>query len=495
MSDFRIGGLASGMDIDSMVNQLMDAERIPLDKKIQEKEILKWQQEDYREINNALINFRDTAFDMKLQGTYNVKNAASSDTNIAEATANSSAAAGIYEISVSQLAKSAFKTSESQIDSYTSGDTLVNQFSSVTWDGDKTGAIHINGQEIAFDASSDSIYNIVSSINEHKEETGVLASYDSSNNRFFLTTTSTGSDVEIDFTGTDTNGLNLLGNNALKIDTTTITGQDAVFTLNGADFTLSENTFNINGLDYTLNGVGDASINVTNDTSEVFTKITGFVESYNELLESINSKLQEERHRDFPPLTDAQKKEMSDNEIELWEEKARSGLLRNDNYLNRIHSNLRNVMSGIVENLNGDYNSLYSIGISTQSYHENGKLHIDESKLQTALNENSDDVIELFTNSSETSTESGIACQLYDIVDNGINSLTDKAGRETSFNLVDNSYIGKLIDNLNDEINDWEDRLIKTEDRYWSKFSAMESALNQMYSQSDWLSQQFNSGM
>lgn len=499
MSNLRIGGLASGMDLDSIVKDLMKAERIPLDKLKQDKQLLEWKQEDYREINKALFDFRDEVFDLKLQSTFNVKNATSSDENVVEVSAGANANSGVYEIAVQQLAKGAYKTSSSEIDGYTSGQSLEQQFSSVTWDGDKTGKIVINGETISFDATSDSIYEIVSKINELEDQTGVRASYDADINRFFLSTTSTGAGAKIDFTGSDTNGLKLLGNDALKIDTSTVTGQDAIFKLNGADFQMSENNFTINGITYDLKGINDSdgdgipavTIAVSNDTDAVLEKIKGFIDSYNETIDKIYSKLQEERYRDYLPLTEEQKEEMSEKQIELWEEKARSGLLRNDRILNGIISDMRMTMAGIVENISGKYDSLDEIGISTQNWHENGKLYIDEDKLKAALNDDPEGIKSLFTNSSEVDSEKGIAMRLYDVVVEGTELLTDKAGSESSFSLIDNSYIGKRLRDLSDEIEDWEERLIEIEDRYWREFTAMEKAINQMNAQSMWLAQQF----
>jgi flagellar hook-associated protein 2 len=99
----------------------------------------------------------------------------------------------------------------------------------------------------------------------------------------------------------------------------------------------------------------------------------------------INGKLSEERYRKFPPLTEEQKKDMSENDIKLWEEKAKSGLLRSDPLLDRIVRDLRYAVSSSVAGLPKEMNSLSAIGITTGDWREKGKLHINEDKLRDAI--------------------------------------------------------------------------------------------------------------
>ena len=424
MSVLRVGGLASGMDIEAMVKELMTAQRMPLDKVKQDKQILEWKREYYREINKALFDFRDVVFNLKLESTFNTKSAKSSDESIVEVRTGANAISGVYEIAVQQLAKGVYKTSTSDIDNYTTGDTLEQQFASVTWDGDKTGQLVINGEAISFDAASDSIDDIVNNINKLKEQTGVTASYDSDLNRFFLSSTSTGAGAQIDFTGTDVNGLNLLGNDVLKLDTVTAIGQDAIFKLNGATFQEAANKFTINGVTYDLKGINDAdgdgtpvtTITVSNDTEAVFEEIKVFIDAYNELMEKIYGKLHEERYREYHPLTEEQKTDMSDEQIELWEKKARSGLLRSDWTLNQLTNSMRMTMSGVVEGITSDYNVLIDLGITTKSWYENGQLNLNEDDLRMALNNDLEGVKKMFTNNSEINSERGFAFKLYDAV-------------------------------------------------------------------------------
>src|SRR3954453_16997638 len=100
----RIGGLASGMDIDSIVKNLMTAERMPLDKLKQKKQVLEWQRDDYRSMNTLLLNFRTELTNMKLTTKYRARTTTSTNEAQVTATASSAASQSSYSISnVTQL--------------------------------------------------------------------------------------------------------------------------------------------------------------------------------------------------------------------------------------------------------------------------------------------------------------------------------------------------------------------------------------------------------
>lgn len=505
MSNLRIGGLASGIDIDSIVEDLMTAERAPLNRLEQEKQILEWQQEDYRELNSTLFDFRSEVFNLKLQSTFNAKSATSSDEDVLEVTATANAKNGVYVVTVHNLATGVSKGSISVLNDVedTEGNTKTlfehfTEFSARGYSAEDEITVTINGTELTFDLDVDTIYTVASAINS--ANLGVSASYDSNFNRFFLTTTSTGSDAKITISSDDANFLSsdVSHDSILKLDINEgdiYSGEDASFNLgDAANLESSTNNVTINGLRLNLKDTGTSTVTVGSDTDAIFNTIQEFVSAYNEIMDTFYGKINEARYRDYPPLTDAQKEEMTEREIELWEERARSGLLRNDRQLSSLVSNLRLAMSRIVAGVGGSYSTLSEIGITTRSWNDNGHLYIDEDTLREALNQDPEGVKELFTNSSETNDEeNGIAVWLYNAVNNGINYLTDKAGRDSSLSLVDNSYIGQRLRNLNDEIDEWEERLIEIEDRYWRQFTIMEQAINQMNAQSAWLAQQFGS--
>ncbi len=502
MTVMRVGGLASGIDIDSIVEDLMVAERIPLDKLEQDKQILEWQQEDYRSLNSSLFSFRTEVFDMKLQSAFNVKTATSSDEDVIEVTAGANAADGTYSIVVNNLASGVIKGSTVELadaqDAEGNNLTLFEQFEEFASRGfieTDTISVTINGTELEFDLDEDTIFTVVAEINN--SDLGITASYDNTYNRFFLTTTSTGSDAEITISSDEANFISKNASSAilaLNLDEgVTYNGQDASVSIGDVtNLESSSNTITINGLNLNLQDTGSSTVIVSRDIDTIVNSITGFVNSYNNIMETLYNKVHEERHLDYLPLTDAQKEEMSETEVELWEERARSGLLRNDMFLNNVINNMRTAMSRVVNDTDGQYDTLSGIGISTRLWNDNGQLYINETTLREALSEDPEGVKELFTNTSETDdNKKGIASYLYDVVDAGIEYLSDKAGSESSFSMVDNSYIGKRLSALDLEIEDWEKRLVEAEDKYWRQFTFMETMINQMNTQSAWLAQQF----
>lgn len=505
-SNLRIGGLVTGIDVDSIVEDMMRIERAPVDRLEQEKQILQWQQEDYREINTSLRSFRDTVFNMKLQATYMAKTASSSNEDAVAASATSSAIPGIYSVTVTQLAEGVLKGSQGDLDDETDAEgntkTLAEQFEKFGLSGSISFTLEGSGgksQVFTFDTAVDTIYTVVSKING--AGIGISASYDANLNRFFLSTNATGSGAVIKvisdpnnfLTGPKGDGTD----NALKLkmnEGVLYTGQDSQFDFGDvAGLKSASNTVTVNGITLTLKEGGGAAstITVSNDTDAVYEAIAEFVASYNEIIDQINDKLAETRYRDYPPLTDAQREEMSETEIERWEELARSGLLRNDPLLSSIVTKMRATMYAVVPGLTGKYNTLAEIGITTGSYDEKGKLYINEDKLKEALREDPEGVMNLFTKSSDVYSEKGIAMRLYEDVNSAMSLIAAKAGSDSTYSLADNSTIGRRIAQIDEEIDELEDRLDEIEDRYWRQFTALERAVQQMNAQSAWLYQQF----
>lgn len=497
----RISGLASGMDIDAIVNGLMVAESAPLNKLEQQKQILEWQQEDYRSLNTALYSLKDAAAGLRLESTFLARTASVANTSVLTATAGNNAGEGSYSITVSQLAAGVAKASTAQLaeekDSDGSTLTLFEQFSEFGTRGytsADTITVNVNGTDLEFNLGTDNIGTVVSKINA--ADLGVRASYDRTYNRFFLSTDSTGSAAAINISadsahflgsGTDSSILQLNINVGASYN-----GQNALFSVGDAvGMESASNNVSINGLTLALASTGTTTVTVAQDTDTVVNSIKAFVEAYNDTLDKLYDKLSEKRDRAYAPLTDAQKEEMSDEEIEKWEEKARSGLLRSDPTLQKIANDLRSTLTRMVSGLNGSFDALSEIGITTGSYSENGKLHLDEDKLKEALSTDADGIKELFTNSSDVTAEKGIGNTLYSALTDSIRYISDKAGSSSSLTAVDNSYIGKRLIELKDRIDDWEDRLDKIKERYYQKFTAMEEALNTMNGQSAWITAQF----
>lgn len=507
-TNLRLSGLATGMDTETMIRDLMKAQRIPLDKKIKEKQIWQWKQEDFRSINTNLLTLKNKAFDMRLESPYYTKKVNTGNKDIVTAAAISSASSGTYNLKVSQLAASAINKStgsvSAQEDNKISTEaSLLSQAGKFAVTGSffegKTSADtftvsiqYAEGQSKTLTFSyGDSLDSIINTINLDKDA-GISLFYDSGTDKLVATSKTTGADARLQISGD-------LFNTVLQINNDNkVAGQDAVFELNGHQTSRSSNSFSINGITFNLKGLtpgglsGEATtITVETDTDAIFNNIKSFIDSYNELYETISQKLTEERFRDYQPLTDDEKTSLKDYEIEKWEQKARSGLLRSDPLLSGALNDIRRIMTTQLHN-SGSYRSLAEIGIKTSNYWDNekGKLKIDETKLRQAIEKDSRGIYELFAGDSSVTEGKGIVRQLYDSVDSAIKKISSQAGSSAS--LVDNSYIGRTINSINKRIDSMESRLEKAEQRYWRQFSAMEKAIQSMNQQSSWLTAQLN---
>jgi flagellar hook-associated protein 2 len=301
----------------------------------------------------------------------------------------------------------------------------------------------------------------------------------------------------------------------------TAAGTDAAFSIGGVSMVRDSNSFTIEGVAYTLKSTGTTQVTVEADADALYNKITAFVVKYNDVLDTINGKVSEKRYRDFVPLTEEQRDAMNEDDIARWEEKAKSGLLRDDGILSNITSKLRSAFYDPVYTDSSDASTkltttLSSIGITTGTYEQKGKLVIDEAKLKEAITNDPDGIIDLFTNESSVSytqamssnglatqryKENGIAQRLYDILQDNIRTTRDTSGNkgillETAGLIGDAS---EFKNSIYDQIEDNDDRynaLVKTltdkETAYYAKFTRMESILSQMNSQSSWIGSQMS---
>src|SRR5699024_6358446 len=208
---------------------------------------------------------------------------------------------------------------------------------------------------------------------------------------------------------------------------------DAEFKYNGIDMTAKTNAYELNGITFQFNGEGKANLTITNDVEAAFDKIMEFVDKYNEVVEKLNESQREEKFRDYPPLTEEQKEEMTEKEIELWEEKAKSGILRGESVLSNGMYAMRNAWYAQVET-GGKYTSLTQVGLTTSAnYLDGGKLVFqdgNEEKLKDALREDPQSVYKLFSNSEEGASR-GLVNRLEDAVESTMEQIEQRAGKST----------------------------------------------------------------
>ena len=274
----------------------------------------------------------------------------------------------------------------------------------------------------------------------------------------------------------------------------TTQGKNSIITVDGTDIVRNTNTYEIDGITIELTAKSDTAINLTTsrDTDKIVDSLKGFVDDYNKLIEELNGYLKEEStYKKYPPLTDAQKKEMSDREIELWEEKSKQGLLRNDSNISSFLSDMRMTLYNTVESAGL---ALYDIGIETSSnWKDNGKLIIDEDTLRQAVTSNADSICKLFTDK-----EQGIAVKLQQVIKDTANVSSASPGTMVSYAgtkdvLTTSNTLYQEMKSITKTLSNLNKKYTQERERYWKQFTAMEQAISNMNSQSSWLSQQFSS--
>ncbi len=563
----RITGLASGIDTEEMIESLMRAERVKVDKVEQDRQIVLWRQEMYNDLNKDFANFIINTRKMfgltsvTYTGTFVpnsyknlnwVKKATSSNENIAKVSTTAKALDGSYKVKVDKLAEGVNLASGVDIRKSENSSGLVNEAGKIV---DENGNIIKNIEFTINDGKNDfeikiskdegiTMSDIVKAINSAKKNVNgkevsleAKASYDANIGRFFLQTTNTGADAKIkintedDITKYFIDALKLTNgekdeNSELKFYTRgeELAGQDAVINFNGAqNIKSSTNRITINGITMDLINTGEFNVNISTDVDAIYEKIEQFVEEYNKLVEKTNQLLGEKRYRDYKPLTAEQKKEMDKEDIKLWEEKAKSGLLRSDDIINRTMLNIRHSLYEKSAGIEGSYQLITEIGISTEKYARGsagGKLVIDEQKLKEVIAKDPEGVMDLLFKESnpehkevidgkEVTQTGGIVTRIYENLMAGMEEIIKKSGtgenaelyrgvkpnillefvsKHSSISLLDKDVVqySRKIDDLND-------MLFRKENYYYEKFAAMEKAISRMNSQSMWMMQQFMS--
>lgn len=358
------------------------------------------------------------------------------------------------------------------------------------WDSDGKASITINGTSVSFTKDTN-LGTFMQNINS--SDAGVNVTYNSTSQKFTIESAESGAVNTITF-GDDETTKSVLS--AMGFDGSdsqhTQNAQDAIVEIDGIRTTRTSNTIALDGMEITLNNTTTEALTVGSkvDVDAVYDTISKFVEDYNTLIADLNSQISESRARTdsgyYEPLTEQQKKEMDDDEVELWEKKAKTGLVYKDSTISGILSKMRSTMYSSINKNDGTSTALYKIGITTSSnYTDNGKLVIDEDALKKAIQENPDDIEAIFTGNGTSGK--GIADTLNELVDSAIGtkgSLRQKAGIEGTSSANENT-LSKQIKELNERITQEKERLTTKENNYYTMFSNMESSITNANSQLD----------
>ncbi len=629
-STTRITGLM-GLDTDSLVQQLMQAERIPLDSLYQKRTLVEWKRDAYREVINRLRGLKSTFFDIVNRSSYilsasaiKVLSARTGSNTYLEVSANADAQIGTHQVKVIQLATgdtaisrdpvsrsitgkvsenlnlagksilvnldgvsreialedySLNENSENYIvtrlqdsldKAFGEGKLVVGFESGQLTIGTTGGATRVTVDKPASGAQSglealglsagdsnriklgDTLENLQDKLNlplefnengevqfsingklitakktetlskvldriNNTTEANVTIKYDELSDKLTLASKVLGQGDNLIVEDIGGNFLAAFGLSDDRADRTE--GQDARIIINGTqEVVRSTNQFTINGVSYNLKAAhpedsDGEQVTLELDVDKAYENIKSFIDKYNELIDYLNGKLNEKYDRDYPPLTDAQKKEMKDSDIENWEKVAKTGLLRNDDIIRRMVTAMRTAMYEPVE---GSSLTMKDIGIGTTSYLDGGRLTIDEAKLREALRNNPDEVAKLLNGVdpdnktySRTATaeqrksrysKSGIFQRISDILEDNISiyrdsngnkgTLLEKAGIEGDITFNDN-LLNDELKNYDKRISALTEKLIAKEEYYYRQFTALERYLAQMNAQSAWLMTQF----
>ncbi len=396
--------------------------------------------------------------------------------------------------------------------------------------------LKINGVAIEGLTKDSSINDILSKINS-TTNAGVKATYVDATGQFMLVSSETGAGREISL---DSNLSKVLFGQGAKKDDGTINvddykedagvdeGKNAIICVsygNGVDVKMerASNTFDLEGLSVTVSGAfggkfekdattgkevwkadsaGGVTFTAKADVDGIVERVKGFFEDFNKLAGDVNKEITTRPDSSYGPLTDEQKKEMDETSIENWENRAKQGMLYGDSAMRDLSTDVQGIFLKLMNNVG--FEELKAMGITySDDYGDGGTISFDESKFRAAVEKDSEAVGNVFTGGGEVSKG------LVDIMDetftpyatrysskNGggtgkgsYGRLIEIAGSEKKPTTLLNNQLYRDIEDIQDLIERLQSQLKSEQDRYISQFTTMETLLNQMNTQSSYLSQ------
>jgi len=397
MATLSVGGIGSGLDVNGILEQIVEAERVPTENRLNVKEAtLQAELSAFGSVKGAVSTFQSSLGKLKYASLFNSSDVSVSNPDILSASTSSIAKEGTYSVEVKSLAQSHTLASIAfdELDDVIGSGTMTFNFGTTVYDpgtdfqtADDTYTSFTQNPErssesIVIDNTNNTISGIRDAIND--ADIGVTASIvdDGSGYRLLISSEDQGLDNSLQITvdeggipadNIDTTGLSVLAfnSNATNVEQTQ-TAQDAEITVNGLTVFRESNTVTgaIPGI--TLN-LKDADIGnpvqltiSNNNVQEAQSNITNFVTAFNELTTVFNG------------LT------------EFSGDDGQNGILLGDTTTRNILQQIRRELGGFINN-GGDFNSLSSIGITTS---RDGSLALDSDALNAALNEDFDSLIE-----------------------------------------------------------------------------------------------------
>ena len=509
----RLSGLISGMDTDTLVKELVNAQKLKNKKVEDKKTLLTWKQDKWKELNTKLYKlYTDDLNKMQLQGSYNTKKLTTSNDSLVSATAENSAPEGAHSLVIKSLAKSQFLTGGSitlDKDDQPIKPTATTKLASL---GVAEGTVISVGTSDKLKTLTVTADTSIQSLIDTAKKAGMNASFDATRGQIFFSSSQSGTANSFRLSATDGDGadanalLGRLGLDALNADgskvnpasTTSVlsAATDSEVIYNGASIKGSTNLISVNGLKLTLKGVDEnqtISINVTKDTQAVYDMVKNFVKNYNAVLKEMNTLYHAESARGYNPLSDDEKEAMTEDQVNKWETKIKDSILRRDNIVGSLSDVMRTTLMSSVE-VDGKKYSLSSFGIQTSAdYMERGLLHINgdkddpiysslDDKLRKAIDEEPDKVIAVL---------SGISKDLYKTMYDKMKSIPNVRSALTFYN---DKLMAEDVKKYNKQIDLQEKKLTTLENKYYKQFSEMEKAMSKMQSQGNQLAAMMGMG-
>lgn len=513
----RMTGMVSGLDTDSIVKELVSAYSTKKEKYEKEQTKLGWKQEIWKSLNKEVNSFYKSVGNLRFDSGYNTKKTTSSDSTKATVSASGNATVGTQKLHVLSTAQSGYLT----------GAEIKTTANEKVTTSTKLSDLGVTADEITFNVepANNSASGTTKQIKVGKDSTisdvvsqlkdaGLNANFDAGNRRFYLSSSDSGYATDFNITASsDTNSTTLLNALGLGDAAKKINGSDAVIVLNGVKYTSTTNNFSVNGLSISVNGVTDkvddlenvnvdalddskaVSISTTTDTQGIYDKIKDFLTSYNNIINKMTKLYNADSAKNYEPLTDDEKSQMSDSEVEKWETKIKDSLLRRDSNLSTIMNAMTTSMTKAIS-INGKNYALSSFGISTLGYmnaaeNEQNAYHIDGDEDDENTSGNTDKLMAALSSDPDTVIDfmKQLSTNLYTAIDKQMqsNSLRSR------YSIYNDKEMTSQYTSYTKTIAEWETKISDKEDYYYKKFSKMETALSKLNSQTSSLSGMFSS--
>ena len=535
----------SGIDVESLVKVGMMSEQKKYDR-IYKKEVeTEWRKEAFADVYSEVNAFRSNMSDMRLSSKTKPMTATSSLSDAVTATANANAGVMSHTVEVTQAASNAYlmttsgqkvartntaaPTSVALKDIAFAGGTMPAGMTSTDTalsfklsNGTGTTEIKFTAEEVF--TKNLTLNDLATRINNarfigsdgKKSALNITASYDAVSDAFSIVNTQSGTNNKVSLsmdTGASsaTYTTALLNNLKLgQVSGGTISaplsftisgttakleaaGTNASVKVDGRTYTnLQDNKLQVNGVTYTFKKatpVGTpAQVTIAQDQEKLVENVKKFVEDYNKLLDDLHGRYNNNKYPDYGVLTKEQEAGMSREQVDKWNERAKSGLLYRDGYLRSIISDMRDAVTNRVGSAPGRYNNLAAIGITSKD--QSGHLKLDENKLRTAIAAEPDAVNQIFSHTDDDDNygDNGVATRLAERLGKRMESLKSHAG--ITADKSDRSELGKLIENYEKQMSDFKQLMSSFENQLYKKYNAMEEAISKLSTQFGFFSRQ-----